>query len=332
MNVFEKIVNYCSTGSVEQQNKRRLGALLIGITSILLVLSMLALVIGGVVQIAQNFDWGKKPNNGDDTPTTNSHLVAADLNAVMAAPQSTIILDGATATALGLSDSTVITKNRPKDANGNLIYGCENKDNYHLQLEASLAFNAMMQKFYDESGLRDVYVAKAYNKHSDAIESNTGYYKNALAVKLDRYDTETLKNLGTTYNTTVGETEDAYGWIYENAHKYGFVRASGNEGEENIFTYVGLAHSKAIYDKQKKSDESFYTVSDYVAEIKATTVNSKKDSRGYKKAGEDSTMTYYSYYMASDSAEFKLPSNKYDYTVTTTEENGYIVTYWRKTN
>ena len=319
MNIIEKLENYFNSGSTDKQNKRRLGGLLIAITAIILVLSIAALTVGGVVAaVGGIIDAFKKPEP-DPNEGINTHLADTTLEEVMlAATGNKFTLTNAEVTLTDADYKKLQRPNRPVAEDGTTkLYGCENADNFALQNEAFDAFNAMVTEFYKKEKLTNLWIKLAYN----VTGGNVSYYSNALAVKLD-YVTDSEN-----YTTASTYGVEDYEWIYEHAHEYGFVRVSNNSGEENIFRYVGLAHAKYIEDKQSRNDDTFYELDDYLNEIKATTPDTTIKISSVKRViGESGTTAYYVYYMSSASEVFKLPTNKYSYTVLDAGD-GYIVTY-----
>lgn len=323
MNIIEKLENYFNSGSTDRQNKRRLGGLLIAITAILLVVAIVVTSIGGVVALIGGVvDSFKKP---DETPDdgVNNHLAETTLEEVMVkAASSKFTLTNAEITLTDADYKTFTRSNRPEkdetDENDtDYLYRGHDPENLALQNEAFDAFNAMVIGFYNKTKLDTLWIRLAYNKNG----GNASYFTNGLAVKLE-YTNDYAENAGSIYGVK------EYEWIYEHAHEYGFVRVSNNSGEENIFRYVGLAHAKYIESKQGKNDETFYGLESYLTDIKATTPDSTMKIGSVKKAiGETSTTTFYVYYMPSASAVFKLPNNKYTYTVSAADDGGYIVTY-----
>ncbi len=254
-----------------------------------------------------------------DTADKEEQLTVVTLADILKEKKSTITLDGS---AVANAELTVISpENRAKTENGELIYICEQVDGFSLQTEALSAFNLMMDGFYHKTKLTNIYIKNAYNNTENA--DNSGFFQNALAVKINKY----AEN---------GEASTVYGipeykWIYENAYKYGFVRASGALGEEDIFVYVGSAYSTAIYDRQTNNTDTFYSVLDYVGEIKESDIQNVMQSVGHRN-GVSVSVNYHTYYMASDSKVFKLPNSNFDYIITELAEGGYIVSYWNATS
>ena len=319
MKITEKLEAYFNSGSTDKQNHRRLGGLLISITALLLAIAILVTAIGLAVTLISNA--ANRPNNNDDDggDSVNTHLLATSFEEVLAKANKTGYLSPSAGEALAETSYTTLKQiNRPKTPDGSNLYRCQNADNFALQNEAFAAFNAMATAFYEKEGLATLWVKLAYN----VAGNNVAPYANAQALMLD-YSTSGNESSGSIYGV------EEYEWIYENAHNYGFVRVSNEEGEQNVFRYVGLAHAKSIQAKQKKA-ETFYTVEDYLAEVKTTTPNSTMSIKGVVKTlGEKATTTVYVYYMPTESSEFKLPNNnKYGFTVEDVG-TGYVVSYWK---
>jgi D-alanyl-D-alanine carboxypeptidase len=104
-----------------------------------------------------------------------------------------------------------------------------------------------------------------------------------------------------TDKSTLRLTEaDGYTWLYENAHKYGFIlrypegkeEVTGEQYNEGIFRYVGVAHATAMHELGMCYEE-------YLAALKSTyTVESP-----YQVICEDvetgDEMSYLIYYVAA---------------------------------
>ena len=321
-NFIGKLESYFTSGPTDKQNKRRLGGLLVCVTAILLVIAILVTSVAGVVAIVSGIINNiSNTDNNDDGPSTNSHLVETTLEEVLAKVNTNKygpLSSPANENLAETSYTTLRQTNRPKLPSGENLYRCQSADNFALQNDAFAAFNAMATEFYNKKGLATLWVKAAYSTSGSNVEP----YSNAYAIMLD-YSVNGDASNGSIYGV------EAYSWIYENAHLYGFIRVSNDEGEQNVFRYVGLAHAKNIYNKQKKAD-TFYTLDAYLEELKATTPTNTISIKGVAKAlGDKNTTTYYSYYMPTDSATFWLPNDlKYGCTVDNVG-SGYIVTYWK---
>ena len=333
MNFIKKLENYFNSGSTDKQNKRRLGGLLIGITAILLVIAILATSGLGIYTLATEIipsigELFDKDNGSDDEgDATNTHLEEKTLEDVKAAATGTVVLDDKIPEGFTFTPFGEATKRPKKEDGKTAIYKATIAEG--LQADALAAFNQMISDFHkDATNDNVIWAKKAYDNTTPA--NNTGYYVNALTVSI-AYEYTPAEGGETKVESIYGvEDNDDFEWIFKNADKYGFVRVSNAEGEENIFRYVGLAHAKAIYSQQKRSNDTFYTVDNYFEEIKASTPDKKLSSKGYKSIEDDGTMTYYTYYMTEAEGQvYKLPTDAYEYTVTATEDGGYVVTYWK---
>ena len=213
------------------------------------------------------------------------------------------------------SNSDVIALNTVSDAKYTV-----GSSKHGLQREAVAAFSAMTEEFNKKEG-KLIHVPVAYEIGADNSEN----YKNALAVKLCYKDSDGKSQ------SILGN--DEYEWIVDNAHKYGFVRISAKEGEQNIYRYVGLANAEYIYKKQAKCDEEegeFYGIGDYLADVKAgeLTVRSVYTSldEGAKKT------THWVYFVSNapeDQQSIKLPdASKYAFDISRVAD-GYVVVYHR---
>ena len=321
MSFIEKLEKYFNTGSTDKQNKRRLGGLLIAITAMLLAASIVAVAVGGVVvAIIGLIDGAKKPDdNADKGPNTHLAEVALTDVATKADENKLFTL---TNMEIELTEADYIKLQRPNRPVANdkktKLYGCESADNFALQKDAFAAFNAMVTAFYGETNNTKLWVKLAYNVQG----GNVSYYANALAVMLDYVTDDEEYTTASIYNV------EEYKWIYDNAHEYGFVRVSDTEGEENVFKYVGFANAKYIQNQQRRNKDNFYSIDSYISEIKASTPDDPISISGVKRSlnGEGGKTAYYVYYMPAESASYKLPTDKYDYTVMAID-GGYVVTY-----
>ena len=117
--------------------------------------------------------------------------------------------------------------------------------------------------------------------------------------------------LGTTIHLKVTDNSatltfseaDGYTWIYENAHKYGFIlrypegkeELTGEQYNDGIFRYVGVAHATAMYTLDMCYEE-------YLGYISSHTVEAP-----YQVAGDNvetgETESYLIYYVAMGEGE-----------------------------
>lgn len=190
-----------------------------------------------------------------------------------------------------------------------------------MEKTAFEAFDKMMIDYLDYSGDQKVAVglANAYRTYDEQAGKSApqGYsdHHTGYCVAL------------TVSTTNVGISEAQHAWIFNNAHKYGFVMRYPDEkssitgvdtGYEYCFRYVGVAH--ATYMKSHD-----YCLEEYVEILKQNhTINNPlrtKDASG---------RSYDVYYVPAVSDQttltnFLVPSN-YQYTVSGDNCGGFIVT------
>ena len=315
MDFLKSIEKYFNSGTTDKKNKRRVGGLLIGITALLLAIAMVALTVASAVAIVQEISEDVKYNNQkkDDDKVDVVRLVPANLQ------------EFETARLTGASPAFTLDNNDVLPSNSNVIAlntvsnakYTVGSSKHGLQKEAVAALVAMTEEFNKKEG-KLIHIPAAYEIGADNSEN----YKNALAVKLCYKDSDGKSQ------SILGN--DEYEWVVKNAHRYGFVRISAKDGEQNIYRYVGLANAEYIYKKQIKCNEEkgeFYGISDYLAEVKAgeLTVRSVYTSveEGAKKT------THWVYFVSNapeDQQSMKLPDAKFTYEVSRVAD-GYIVVY-----
>ncbi len=327
MKFTEKLESYFNTGSTEKQNQKRLGGLLIGITAVLLAVSIILLVVVPACQAIGDAIEAKKNEKEDNSPAVNNDLVDATLEEITALDNA-YLLDTSKGVTLTIANSDVKRFqpiNRPKNEDGDNLYMCERSNDFALQTVAFEQFNEMIKEFYKEEGDINLWVKQAYDV---SIENNPNEYATALTVQLDylvEYIEETSRYItATTYGV------ETYEWIYDNCHEYGFVRASNEEGKENVFRYVGLDHAKHI--ESKNTSKKFYGVNDYLNDLKGYTAG-KLTVRSVPTEITDGTtkkITHYVYFVPA-TGPYKLPdSAEFSYTVSSNNSDGYVVSYWEK--
>ena len=190
-----------------------------------------------------------------------------------------------------------------------------------MEKTAFEAFDKMMIDYLDYSGDQKIAIglANAYRTYDEQAGKSAaqGYsdHHTGYCVAL------------TVSTTNVGISEAQHSWLFNNAHKYGFVMRYPDEkssitgvdtGYEYCFRYVGVAHATYI----KAHD---YCLEEYVEVLKQNhTINNPlrtKDADGHE---------YDVYYVPAVSDQtlltnFLVPSN-YRYTVSGDNCGGFIVT------
>lgn len=228
-----------------------------------------------------------------------------------------------------------------KSASGNTIYAYYTQNGpdscAKLASEARVAFNAWADAFYKATGEIDLFVYDEDGYRSEAFQSERNAnnpvkyvpagqteHHTGNAVDLYIYDGKVF------YNLDDGEFASTYKWVYDNAHKFGFIHrypaekesTTGITNEKYHFRYVGVAH--ATYMAQHD-----YCLEEYLDLL--------RDSYAYDKAhlefkGDDGTQ-YVVYYVAASADEVtEVPVPKADeagkisYTVSGDNKEGFIVT------
>ena len=315
---------YLNSGSTEQQNRRRLGALLICITAVLLAISLIVLTVASIASAVSDRD---TEDGDDETQGTPKNFITATIEDLeLRSDGYLLLLDDEHAYGGEKPKSSEYTlmqrANRAKDDEGNFIYACASADKFALRKDALEVFNAMARAFWDESKLK-LYVSEAYNTSTDAV--NDTEFANALAVRLC-YADENWENEKSIYG------KKDYEWIYENAYKYGFIQVTNAEGEENLFRYVGHAHAKHIDGKNIAS--KFYGLAEYLEDIKATSANKPISvTAEITVEGKKANVNHKIYYVPFTAERIDIPDEtKYDYTVSSNNVDGYVITFTAKTS
>ena len=151
---------------------------------------------------------------------------------------------------------------------GSPLYSIQ-KDGMLADKEALEAFNEMVKDFYEESTnketARKLSIRSAYRTYAE----QSGY---STPAGQSDFHTGMLFELTIGNSNVTISTEGTFDWIYENAHKYGFIERypesksseTGISDFDNAFRYVGIPHSTYI-------KENGLSLEGYVALIKEST-------------------------------------------------------------
>ncbi|MBQ9112058.1 MAG: hypothetical protein IJY08_00595 [Clostridia bacterium] len=151
------------------------------------------------------------------------------------------------------------------------------------------ALDTMIMDYYTANNNDDnLIVSKAYGAG--------GIYDSGLIVELRYYNGDSRDPI----------SNETHVWVYTNAHKYGFIALSS--AGANVFRYVGTAHATYMNEK------GIATVEEYNDLLKTKTATSPLNL-GNK---------VYAFYITQNAAT--VVSNKYSYTVSGNNIDGYIVT------
>jgi D-alanyl-D-alanine carboxypeptidase len=297
-------------GTNATQKKKKITFYCICVTLALIAVMLLILAAFGVAKLVGDLVEAE----AQSTPSVqvsigNTETTTLDASGVHLG--NLLILDSAH--RYGGDPNTVIIRNyegRPKTKTGSNVYsvapkGASEELDFRGSPEAVGAFNLMMADFYAANGDDNICITNAYTLAS----------KNSIDAV---FSAATTFELGY-YFEFPGEVRSIYGvekyeWIYTNAYKYGFINLentdASEEGESDIFRYVGVSH--ATYMKTKR-----LTLDAYLEQLRSAT----PDLPLLTKVGK---ITYASYYLAAD-GEHRVPT-EHEYTVSGNNTDGYIVT------
>ncbi|MBQ9086508.1 MAG: hypothetical protein IJY47_04915 [Clostridia bacterium] len=305
--------DFFNSGTEAQQNKKRMTALVLCATAVILAIALLVLAIGSIAVAIKD----KAPNDDEGesggTKIPNGYTTTT-FDAAQLSTGSLLLLDADHPYA-GTSPSVVLfrdSESRPKTESGDVVYSIGGTDKLSATSETVEAFNAMITAFYtDETVGGDdcLYISSAYDMTGSNQKSEL--YKVGTVIALSYYVdyNSDPTNIQTIYGV------EKYDWIYENAHTYGFIQASSEEGKENIFRYVGPAHATYMHNNSK-------TFAEYLTIIQNRTYKAPLQITAKNSAGEN--VSYSVYYLATGS-DMVVPT-KYAYEVSGDNMGGYIIT------
>lgn len=286
-----------SGNTAKERKKKQICAIVIAATAFLLAISIIAFAICQVVDATMHLTSNKEK---DDTETE--------------AP-----VDLGETTALQLSKEEVVysgnllTLNDEKHYKGepDLINIYDNRNGAYLsvrtvnrtKLEATQnTIKNLCQMVIDcNEAINDnnLIVSNAYN--TSEITTQSGIYSSGEAIALTCFVEAELSDTG---ELPINEVSK-YKWIYNNAHKYGFIAVSKSS---NVFRYVGVQHATAA------KSQGLY-LNNYLKKLKQATIENpmKLDVNG----------TAVAYYCPI--SDVKVPKN-YSYVISGDNVDGVIIT------
>lgn len=306
---MNKLLDAFRSGTVEQQNRRRNGIIVICVTALLLILSLLIFAVGSIVRaVSEPSDPTPTPN---DSELTGSYTTTT-LEAAQVKTGNLLLLDDTHAYE-GNPEVVLFAnhKSRPKNTAGKNIYTIFGTDTLSATEETVLAFHDMIKDFYEQTQDENLILDGAYNVKSGNQADKR--YTAGTVVSLSYY----------TYYTSSADYEmksiyevETYEWIYENAAEYGFVQVSEEKGEENMFRYVGQPHATYLAKNNK-------TVAEYLTLLKEK--HTYQSPLKISAPGEDGKNVSYSVYYLSAEEMLYVPKHG-QYTVSGDNESGYVIT------
>lgn len=300
-------------GTLETQKKKRITFYCICVTLALIAVMLTVLIMSGIISAISN---AHDDASQQSSPQVSiGETIAATFEPDGIYSGSLLLLNG-TYRYKGTPETVVIrsAEGRAKTSTGGNVYsiissGSDASVDFRGTKEAVDALNLMMRDFYAEKSDDNLCIKKAYSlSGKDTVDP---VFSSAEAFSLFYY----FEYPGVT-KSIYGV--DKYSWIYNNAHKYGFINVTSsqdNSAEEgssgsDIFRYVGVPH--ATYMKTKK-----LSFEGYLEQIKTAT----PENPILVKSGR---VTYASYYISKDDQPM-VPA-EYEYTVSGNNTDGYIVT------
>ena len=193
---------------------------------------------------------------------------------------------------------------------------------YKADATALAAFNQMMVDAYKNISNAEIEVNAAYRNFEDQVlysstPAGESEFHTGMAFRLV-HSSESEKGVPINDATLNGK----YNWLYENAHKYGFIvrypekkaAITGQDGISHIFRYVGVAHATYIYENDLCLEEYLKLLRDtytYESPLAIKGADGKSYQVYYAEADESSSITV---------------SARYGYEISGDNMNGYIVT------
>ncbi len=328
---MKKIFGSLEGGSVERQEKKKFTVTLIYATIVLIVCLLITLL---VAQVVASVKAKKAAETEPADDGTNSNYVALTVDAAKLDTGSLILVN---------KNNEYIFANNPevvpfpniKDIPYDLVY-----DTLKVNPTALAAFNDMMKGLYKNVSDANIVVTEAYRSYDNQASKHEKNPSQAFPAGYSDFHTGlsfSLKDGDTDAKVDNASLNGKYDWLYENAHKYGFVvrypanipeSDTGKNAGKNfsaitgvddyayVFRYVGIPHATYMYQNELCLEE-------YLELIRT---NHQYGTSSLSIKGGDSR-SYEVYYIAAtgENTELQVPS-KYTYEISGDNMNGYIVT------
>ena len=311
MTLKNTLKNYFNSGSPDKVSKRRIAGLVIAITAVALIAALLVLTVSSIASAITN----KKANAAEEGAPVSIAVetVSGSVDDINANLNSKVTLVDIGGTTIAQGDvKTLVQTNRTNLGTAEepiYAYGNNYPASDALLIEAFTAFDKMACDFYNEAGNYKVFVSKVYNV---SMQVNAAY-ANGLTVKLHTFDGN--------FENSIYE-DDRYEWIYSNAANYGFVRVSNEEGNEDVFRYVGITQAKAIGNNT--------TLSEYLASVREATAEAPKTVKSMTSKVDGAKLPEAKIYFVPYGDSYALPNpDKYSFSASNIGD-GYVITCFAK--
>lgn len=288
-------------GTKKDQNKKKTTLTVIIATACLLAIALIFLLVFTIVTAIAN----KQPDE-EETPVANIGATEVITLAEAQLYEGTLLTLDDEHPYMG-SANMVLMKDieRPQTVGGTNAYTIGGMSTLCGTAESIRALNSMIEGFYKATHDDNIYVANAHNSEAGAAQDAVYVSGNAFELKyFSAAESEDWSKKDTIYGVEI------YKWIYNNAHKYGFITMSAEGEGSNVFRFVGTVHATAIKNGN-------LTFNSYIESVRSATPETPLTVL----VGGS---VYGVYYLGPESGH-KVPVN-YAYTISGDNLGGYIIT------
>ncbi len=327
--------NYKKANKSTRESKKNMTLVAIAVTFTLLLLIFAILLCMNVAMAIKDRsanndndppqeEGGQTPDTPTDPPVPDSSTVTLPTSAIH---EGTLILVNSSHvyefpnTEEHLTD---IYASQKAAQTHEVYYKLGGKSNYKLYMEknAYQAMNKLLIAFFEHSNLNNVLLQSAYRTY----DYQNQLYQNGGSTAPGYSDSHTglscALQVQSGNKTLYLSSSDAYDWIYDNCHKYGFVvrypagkeALTGVSDYDYYFRYVGYVHAYVMKTQNKCLEE-------YVADLRNYSVESPLSMT------TDDASNYEIYYVPAVGTETAVPvPSENTYTISGDNEGGFIVT------
>lgn len=329
---MKKLFDSLEGGSVERQTKKKTTVMLIIATVILIAVLLCVLLVSSIVTSIKDKKAADEGSGGDSSGVGNVGYVAKDVDEAQIHSGSLVLVN---------ADNEYIFADNPEVVSfpptSSLRYGLRDTS-LKVNPTALSAFNELMDATYAAIPGAKVVVREAYRSFDDQAAKHEKNPNEALPAGYSDFHT------GMSFELQDGDSwvyindkslNGKYNWLYENAHKYGFIvrypdnipvsDTGKNSGKDFaaitgvtdfgwVLRYVGIAHATYIYNNELCLEEYLDILREQHSFGSSLTVKGG-DGRSYE-----------IYYATADEAGAIQVPEKYTYEISGDNESGYIVT------
>ena len=300
MSFFETLL---SGNSEKERSEKKICAIVILITAVLLVVALIAFGICQIVDATSNSDNSDKEKDTEKERVELGETTSKTLSDTAMYTGNLLTLDS---NARYKGDVEVVNlqqrEDRPKTEAGENTYSvlAAVRDKYHATEETAVALNKMLKAFYEAKKDDNLFISGAYDTTN--VDGQDAIYSSGETIALSYFHDYATNGIND-QRTIAGV--DTYKWIYANAHKYGFVAVSSTSNE---FRYIGVTHATAMKTKG-------LSLNNYLKQLKNATPESPMQL--------DANGSYIAYYCPI--SDVKIPKN-YSYEISGNNVDGVIIT------